>query len=300
LRVLVTGGAGFIGRQTVRRLVERGDEITVIDLKPAADEGVRHVQGDIRSPDDVARALSQGTDAVIHLAALTRVLDSMNDPDGTFRTNVYGTHLLLERARVASAGCFVLASTNAVVGDVGTTVINEKVAVHPLTPYGATKAAGEMLMSAYSASYGLKTTVLRFTNVYGKGMQQKDSVIPRLMRAALSGGGIQVYGDGEQVRDYVYISDVVQSIELAMALPRSDLLTIGSGMSVSMNELHRIACEVTGIEIGKQHVPAKPGEMPAVIVDNSHATGLGWRPQHDIRSGLAETWHDFEANTAAS
>ena len=296
MRVLVTGGAGFIGRQTVRELLERGDEVSVIDLKPAVDEGVRHVQGDIRDPEAVADALSPGTEAVVHLAALTRVLDSMNDPDGTFRTNLLGTHLLLESARVTGAAAFVLASTNAVVGDVGRTVIHERMPTRPLTPYGATKAAGEMLLSAYAASYGVKTVALRFTNVYGRGMQLKDSVVPRLMRAALNGGGIQVYGDGEQVRDYVYVADVVKSIELAVALPGADVLTIGSGQSISMNELHRIACEVTGVDIGKEHVEAKQGEMPAVIVDNTHAREMGWSPDHDIASGMAATWEDFKAS----
>lgn len=296
MRVLVTGGAGFIGRQTVRRLLGRGDDVAVIDLEPAADAAARHVQGDIRDPRAVAEALSEGTDAVVHLAALTRVLDSMNDPDGTFRTNVLGTHLLLERARETGTGAFVLASTNAVVGDVGSRVINEQIAVRPLTPYGATKAAGEMLMSAYSASYGLKTVALRFTNVYGEGMQLKDSVIARLMRAALSGGGIQIYGDGEQVRDYVYVSDVVQSIELAMSLPVSDVLTIGLGHSVSMNELFAICCEVTGVEIAREHIAAKAGEMPAVIVDNSHARQMGWVPEHDIVAGMKATWEDFKLN----
>jgi len=223
------------------------------------------------------------------------VLDSVNDPDGTFRTNVVGTHHLLERARTAGTPSFVLASTNAVVGDVGRNVIDENSPIHPLTPYGATKAAGEMLLSAYSASYGLKTVALRFTNVYGRGMQLKDSVIARMMRAALAGGGIQIYGDGEQVRDYVYVTDVTAAIELAIGLARSETLTIGAAESVSMNDLHRIACEVTGVDIGKEHVAAKAGEMPAVIVDNRRALSRGWRPEHDIRAGIMATWEDFKA-----
>lgn len=298
MRVLVTGGAGFIGRQLVRSLLERGDEVTVVDLKEQADEAVRHVQGDLRDPAVTAEALTAGTDAVVHLAALTRVLDSINDPDGVFRTNVLATHYLLERSRELSVPSFVFASTNAVVGDVGSSTIVEAMPLRPLTPYGATKAAAEMLMSAYSASYGMKTVALRFTNVYGRGMQVKDSVIARLMRAALSGGGIEIYGDGSQVRDYVYVSDVVASIELGIALPSSDVLVIGSGQSVSMVELHRIACEVTGVEIGATHIAAKAGEMPAVIVDNSHAKSRGWTPRHTVASGVAETWQDFRSSQA--
>ncbi|MGO9197931.1 MAG: NAD-dependent epimerase/dehydratase family protein [Acidimicrobiales bacterium] len=295
MRVLVTGGAGFIGRQVVRSLLERGDDVTVVDLKEQADDGVRHVQGDLRDRAVTHESLSAGTEAVVHLAALTRVLDSINDPDGVFRTNMIATHYLLERSRELGVPSFVFASTNAVVGDVGSKVIVEDMPLRPLTPYGATKAAAENLLSAYSASYGLKAVALRFTNVYGRGMQVKDSVIARLMRAALSGGGIEVYGDGTQVRDYVYVTDVVAAIELGISLPGSDVLVIGSGTSVSMLDLHRITCEVTGVDIGISHVPGKPGEMPAVIVDNSHARSAGWVPEHDIHSGVEATWKDFLA-----
>ncbi|HLI44885.1 MAG TPA: NAD-dependent epimerase/dehydratase family protein [Acidimicrobiales bacterium] len=293
MRVLVTGGAGFIGRQVVARLLERGDEVTVVDLKPQADEGVRHVQADLREPATVLECLDDGADAVVHLAALTRVLDSVKDPDGVFRTNVLGTHLILERCRTLGVPGFVFASTNAVVGDVGSSVITEEMVLRPLTPYGATKAAGEHLLAAYGACYGLHAVALRFTNVYGRGMQVKDSVIARLMRAALTEGGIQIYGDGSQVRDYVYVTDVVEAIELALELDRSDTFVIGSGESVSMLELHRIACEVTGVEIGAEHVPGQPGEMPAVVVDNSHAREAGWAPRHDLRAGIEATWKDF-------
>jgi UDP-glucose 4-epimerase len=293
VHVLVTGGAGFIGRQLVRNLLERGDEVTVVDLKEQADEGVRHVQGDLRERETIERALVEGTDAVVHLAALTRVLDSINDPDGVFQTNMLATHYILERCRHLSTTSFVFASTNAVVGDVGTQLIVENMPLRPLTPYGATKAAAENLMSAYSACYGLKTVALRFTNVYGRGMQVKDTMIARLMKAAMSGQGIQIYGDGKQVRDYVYVTDVVAAIELAIGLPESDTLVIGTGESVSMLDLYALTCEATGVQIPMEHVAAKPGEMPAVIVDNRHALGLGWKPEHDIRSGIRAGWEDF-------
>ena len=295
MRVVVTGGSGFIGTQTVRRLLERGDEVTVVDLKRSAEEHIRLVQGDLRDRAVVEDALAPGTDAVVHLAAMTSVLQSVNDPDGVFRTNLEATHLLLERCRQLGIGRFVFASTNAVVGDVGRARINEQMVLRPLTPYGSTKAAAEMLLSAYSASFGLTTGVLRFTNVYGRGMQLKDSVVARLMRAAMAGGGIQIYGDGEQVRDYVYVTDAVAAIELGLSLPESDTLTIGAGESVSMNQLHQIACEVTGVEIGTEHIDPKPGEMPAVIVDISHGATRGYVPAYDVRSGVRATWEDFLA-----
>jgi UDP-glucose 4-epimerase len=232
---------------------------------------------------------------VIHLAAITSVLQSVDDPDGVFRTNVLATEFLLESCRRLGVRRFVFASTNAVAGNVGASVINETIPLLPLTPYGATKAASEMLLSAYAASYGIITVALRFTNVYGIGMQMKDSVIARLMRAALTGGGIEIYGDGEQQRDYLFVTDAVAALMLGLELEAPNVLTIGSSESVSMNTLHRLACVATGVEIGATHIPGKPGEMPAVIVDTSRAASLGFTPDYDVAAGLAATWKDFTA-----
>lgn len=293
MRVLVTGGSGFVGTHLVRRLRARGDEVTIVDLNPPADASVPAVVGDLRDRGVVEEALAPGTDAVVHLAAITSVLLSKNDPDSCFRTNVLATEYLLEQARVVGCRRFVFASSNAVIGDVGTAKIHAEMPMRPLTPYGATKAAAEMLMSAYGASYGLIPVALRFSNIYGAGMQVKDSVVARLMRAALAGGGIQIYGDGEQIRDYVYVSDACASIELALARDEPATLSIGSGESVSMNALHRLACEVTGVEIGATHVDAKAGEMPAVYIDTRAAAAAGFQAEYDLRRGLAETWDDF-------
>lgn len=296
MHVVVTGGSGFIGRHVVSRLAARGDEVVVVDLKPFPSSEVACVVGDLRDPEVVARAVTPGTDSVVHLAAITSVLLSAKDPHAVFQTNVDATELLLERCRELGVGRFVFASTNAVAGNVGSVTIDEAVLPRPLTPYGATKAAAEMLLCAYAASYQMSTVALRFTNVYGAGMQTKDSVVARLMRSALGGGAIQIYGDGEQRRDYVYVTDVVSSIELGLALPAPDTLTIGGGKSVSMNELWQTARAVTGVEIAAEHVPAKPGEMPAVVVDTSHARSLGFAPSFELDSGLAATWEDFRRN----
>jgi UDP-glucose 4-epimerase len=297
MRVVVTGGSGFIGRHVVARLRAHGDEVSVVDLRPFPDPDLRCVVGDLRERAVVDEALADGTDAVVHLAAITSVLQSVKDPHEVFRTNVVATEHLLERSREIGIRRFVLASTNAVAGDVGRACIDESLVLRPLTPYGATKAAAEMLMSAYAASYGIVTVALRLTNVYGIGMQEKDSVVARLMRAALSGGGIEIYGDGEQLRDYVFVTDVAEAFEHALGLDEPTVLTIGAGRSVSMNELHDLACEVTRVAIGKRHVEAKPGEMPAVVVDISRARASGWQPRHDVRDGLAATWQDFGGPT---
>jgi UDP-glucose 4-epimerase len=292
-RVLVTGGSGFIGRRLVRALLDAGADVTVADRRPFPGGQVRTILGDLCDPSVVARAIQPGTDALFHLAAVTRVLLSVEDPAGTYRLNVDATAGLLEQARLHGVGTFVLASTNAVTGDVGTATITEQATLRPLTPYGATKAAGEMLLSAYAASYGMTCSALRFTNVYGPGMQEKDSLIPRLMRAAAGGHGVQVYGDGTQVRDLVHVDDIVAGTLAAFRTAYSGPLILGSGESVSVNDILAAARAVTGADLPAEHVQAKPGEMPAVIVDITAARAVGYEPAHDLKSGLATVWPEF-------
>jgi UDP-glucose 4-epimerase len=292
-RVLVTGGSGFIGRRLVRALIVAGADVTVADRRPFPGGDVRTVVGDLCDPAVVARAIEPGTDTVFHLAAITRVLLSVDDPAGTYRLNVDATAGLLEQARIHGVGTFVLASTNAVAGNVGTSVITEQTLLRPLTPYGATKAAGELLLGAYAACYGMTCSSLRFTNVYGPGMQEKDSLIPRLMRAAASGRGVEVYGDGSQVRDLVHVDDLIQGIFAAWRARHTGPLILGAGDSVSVTDILTAARSVTGAELPATHVPAKPGEMPAVIVDISAARALGYTPTHDLKSGLATVWPEF-------
>jgi UDP-glucose 4-epimerase len=292
-QVLVTGGSGFIGRRLVRALLLSGADVTVADLRAFPDDAVRSVVGDLRDPAVVTAAVRPGTDVIIHLAAVTRVLLSIEDPAGTHALNVDATAGLLEQARISGVGSFVFASTNAVTGDVGRATITEQIPLRPLTPYGATKAAGEMLLGAYAACYGITGCALRFSNVYGPGMAEKDSFIPRLMRAAAGGKGVQVYGDGAQVRDLVHVDDIVAGIRIAMQAGFTGPLILGAGESVTVNEIVATARSVTGKEIPVDNVPAKPGEMPAVIIDISAARALGYKPGHDLKSGMATVWPEF-------
>lgn len=297
-RVLVTGGSGFIGRGVVRGLGSAGAEVTVVDHRPSPDPDVETVVGDLRDPAVRDAAVVPGIDGIVHLAAVTSVLKSTQDPLGTYETNVAVTAALLELARQRGAQRFILASTNAVTGDIGDGVISEDVPLRPLTPYGATKAAGEMLLSAYGSSYGLAGTALRLTNVYGPGMSGKDSLVPRLMRAALAGDGVQVYGDGEQRRDFVFVDDVVQAMLLVWRHRHRGPLVVGSGRSVSVNELVEGARRATGHPIPANRVAAKAGEMPAVIVSIERARALGFRPTVGLDEGLAAVWDDFRSGAA--
>jgi UDP-glucose 4-epimerase len=293
-RVLVTGAAGFIGRAVVAALRERGVPVTAVDREPpdaSWDDGVHVVTGDLAEQETCIAAFETRPTAVVHLAALTSVLRSVDAPMQTFAQNVTITQVLLELSRGSGVDRFVLASTNAVVGDVGTSTITADLPLRPLTPYGATKAACEMLLSAYSGSYGMATTALRFTNVYGPGMSHKDSFVPRMMRAALTGTGVRVYGDGQQRRDLVFIDDVVSAVLLALDSKYDGRAIIGSGRSVSVLEMIEAVRTVTGCPVPAEHIDAPAGEMPAVVVDITN--DLGYQPTISFEDGLARTWQYF-------
>ena len=217
-RVLVTGGSGFIGRHVVSALTADGAEVRVVDLQPHPDPSVDLVQGDIADGDVLARAFAGGFDSIVHLAAVTSVLRSLEQPDLTFRTNVAGTHALLEAGRAAGVTSLAFASTNAVTGPMEAPKITEAARLRPLTPYGSTKAAGEMLMSAYTASYGLRCACIRLTNVYGPGMQAKDSIVARLMRAIRLGTTFEIYGDGSRCATTSTPLDVVAAMRLGLTV----------------------------------------------------------------------------------
>ncbi len=293
-RILVTGGSGFIGRHMVAQLTAAGARVRVIDLEPHPDPSVDIVVGDLADPEVVSASLEGGVDAVVHLAAITSVLRSLEAPELTYRTNVAATAALLEAGRHAGVRTLAFASTNAVTGPMEAPAITESATLRPLTPYGSTKAAGEMLMSAYTASYGVRCACLRLTNVYGLGMQAKDSIVARLMRAIRTGGSFEVYGDGRQVRDYVNASDVVAAFRLALTSEAwAGPVVIGTGHSLSVLEVVAAVRRVTGAELEVRHGPAKAGEMPAVIVDPSKARAAGWKPRVSFEAGLAAVWDEW-------
>jgi UDP-glucose 4-epimerase len=296
-RVLVTGGSGFIGRHVVAELSRVGARVRVIDLQPYPDDSVDVVLGDIADPDAVARALAGGMDSIVHLAAITSVLKSIEEPELTFRTNVIGTNTVLEAGRAAGVTSLAFASTNAVTGPMTTPRISEAQVLNPLTPYGATKAADEMLMSAFTAVYGMRCAAIRLTNVYGPGMQAKDSIIARLMRCIRLGTEFEVYGDGSQIRDYVHAQDVMAAMKLALTHEQwAGPMVIGSGQSLSVLDVIGAVEQVSGHEIAFHHGPAKAGEMPAVVVDPAKAHAAGWSPRYPrLADGLVGVWEEWSA-----
>jgi UDP-glucose 4-epimerase len=293
LHIVVTGGAGFIGRAVVRRLLDLGHRVAVADQVPGDLPDVCYRTGDLRHPAAIESAIPRGTEVVIHLAAATSVLGSVACPVEVYHQNVAATAGLLERARIVGVRQFVFSSTNAVVGDVGTRTIREATPLQPLTPYGATKASAEMLIAGYAHAYGIAGTVLRLSNVYGPGMQAKDTLIARLMRAALTERPVGIYGNGQQERDYVYIDDATSAFTLALDQPWDGPLVVGSGTSVSVNRVHETATEIWGVPIPVQRLEPRAGEMPAVRVDISRARARGYSPAVSLAAGLKAVWDDY-------
>jgi UDP-glucose 4-epimerase len=290
----VTGASGFIGRPVVARLRAAGHEVSAADLHAFPDPAVPTVVGDLCDPDVREQAVAAGTDVIIHLAAATSVLGSIERPVHVYDTNVAMTAGLAELARTVGVGTFVLASTNAVVGDVGTSTIVEDLPLAPLTPYGATKASAEMLLSGYSGSFGLRAPMVRLTNVYGPGMAHKDSFVPRLMKAARDGAGVEIYGDGEQRRDLVFVGDAAAAfVQAATDWPTGPVI-IGGDRSYTVNEIAECARQATGRPIPGTQVPPKPGEMPAVVVDVARARRRGYAPSTSLADGMVQAWADFE------
>jgi UDP-glucose 4-epimerase len=291
--ILVTGGSGFVGRSVVPALRAAGARVRVVDRIPYPDPTVPTVTGDLCDPAVRDAAVTDDVSGIVHLAAFTSVLGSLADPAGVHENNVTVTAGLLELARRRGIGRFLMSSTNAVTGDIGTGTIHEGLPLRPLTPYGATKAAAEMLMSGYAGGYGMKTCALRLTNVYGPGMELKDSFVPRLMRAARAGTTIQVYGDGMQRRDLVHTDDVVAGLFVAWGAEHVGPLIIGAGQSITVLDIIAGVERVVGVPIAREHVPAKAGEMPAVIVSIDRARALGYLPRVSLDAGLATVWDDL-------
>jgi UDP-glucose 4-epimerase len=300
--VLITGGAGFIGRHLADHLVGRGDvAVTVLDNESLGDrrhldlEAVRFIHGDLRNRDELRAALT-GQDAVVHLAADTRVMDSIEHPGFNFENNVVGTFNLLELARDLGIGRIVAASTGgAVLGDV-TPPVHEEMTPHPTSPYGASKLMLEGYLGAFSASYGLSGCALRFSNIYGPRSFHKGSVVAHFFKRILAGETLEVFGDGSQARDYLYIGDLVEVIGSALDDQAEGAFQLGSGRPTTIDQLLDAMREVTGLELDVTYSDFRPGEVRVTWCQIDKARELlGFDPRTSLVDGLERTWSWFQA-----
>jgi len=253
------------------------------------------VSGDIRDPVAVRRALA-GVDAVVHLAADTRVIPSIENPHFNMDVNLVGTFTVLDAMREAGVGTFVNASTGGAIVGTAAPPVHEEMVPRPLSPYGASKLAVEGYCSAFAASYGLSCLSLRFSNVYGPRSFHKGSVVALFLRQILNGEQLVVYGDGSQTRDYVYVSDLCDGIISGLASASSGVIQLGSGIPVSLDELiSRIRAVVAPRSVDVTYEPFREGEVRNTYCDISRAASvLGYRPTIALEEGLSATWEWFQ------
>lgn len=302
-RIVVTGGAGFVGSNLIARLQSLGGfDVVVLDnevlgsREAIADLDTTFIKGDICDPKAVEQAL-EGADAVVHLAADTRVIPSISEPMFNFDVNVGGSLMILEAMRKLGIDRIINASTGgAIIGEADPPV-HEGMVASPASPYGASKLAVEGYCSAYSACYGIKAASLRFSNVYGPRSWHKGSVVALFIKQILRGETLVVYGDGEQTRDYVHAQDLSDGIVAAIQSDASGPIQLGTGIGTPLNEMIEMLREISGEDIVVDYQPFRDGEIVHTWCDISHARAvLGYDPKIVLRDGLEESWRWFVDN----
>jgi dTDP-glucose 4,6-dehydratase len=296
VRVLVTGGCGFIGSHFVKLLVARGHDVVVLDKltyagNPANLEGIPHrfMLGDVADPVAVDEA-AEGCSAIVNFAAETHVDRSILESSPFVRTDVEGTRVLLEAARVRDAR-FVQVSTDEVYGDVpGDAFSREDDALRPSSPYSAAKAGGDLLVLAYVRTYGVNASITRGSNTYGPN-QYPEKLVALFVTNALDGEPLPLYGDGRQTRDWLYVEDHCSAIELVLTDGGSgEVYNVGAGEEVPNVEVTRRIVELTGCDESLiRHVEDRPGHDRRYALDSSKIRSLGWAPARRLDDGLAET-----------
>ncbi len=298
MNTLVTGGAGFIGSNIVRLLVEEGHQVTVLDNLSSgygcnldAFPGVRFIEGDIRDEATVNRATA-GVEVVFHVAASVGNARSIERPIEDSEINVIGTLRVLEAARQAGVRKIVQSSSAGVFGELKTLPIGEDHPAEPDSPYGASKLAAEKLCLAYRKIYDLEVVCLRYFNVYGINQRYDayGNVIPIFAHRMLQGMSLTIFGDGEQTRDFINVRDVaLANYQSAIGKGVSGAFNIGSGTRVTINRLARLMSEVAGIPTVIEYGPARSGDVRHSLADISAAREvLGYKPSVELQEGLNE------------
>lgn len=318
---LITGGCGFVGTSLISYLqAEGGHQVRVLDnlstgtredlelvcsfVEKGVDAidttvlGVELIVGDILD-EDLALVVTKGVDVIVHLAANTGVGPSVENPRADCNTNVLGTFNYLEAARHNDIKRFIFASSGAPIGEIEPP-IHEEVPPHPVSPYGASKLAGEGYCSVYNKSFGIDTVALRFGNVYGPGSIHKRSVIAKFIRQALSGETLEIFGDGSQTRDFIYIDDLIRAIVLASTSANigGEVFQIATNHETTVGEIaEKLAAllERKGIsDISIINSESRIGDVQRNFSDTRKAKSrLGWSATTDLYAGLKKTVNYF-------
>jgi UDP-glucose 4-epimerase len=312
MKLLVTGGAGYIGSIVSRRLLDAGHEVVVLDnlergYREAIAPQARFVHADLREAAQVHAALGEGFDGVLHFAALALVAESVSNPERYYRTNVQGTLNLLEAMRDASVGRLVFSSTCAVYGQPDEVPIREDAPPRPANAYGASKLAVDGMIGDFCTAYGLGAVSLRYFNVAGASAgagedhEPETHLIPNVLRTAQGRNPeVEVFGtdyptpDGTAIRDYIHIEDLADAHLLALdaTTPAThEIFNLGTGIGYSVREVIDTVRTVTGVEIPTVERARRPGDPPRLVAGAQKIRSqLGWEPRHDLRSMVADAW----------
>jgi len=316
---LITGGCGFLGRNLIKHLVQNNTNLNIrvidnysvgtpndlayiessFDVIDTIDQlnweaNMQVIQGDIMDAA-MAEKVTKGADVVVHLAANTGVGPSVENPRMDCTTNVIGTFNYLEGCRINNVGRFVFASSGAPIGECNPP-IHEELACHPVSPYGASKLAGEAYCSAYNRTFGVDTVALRFGNVYGPGSTHKSSVVAKFIRKAMNGETLEIYGSGKQTRDFIYTGDLVNAIWLAATKAGigGEVFQIATNKETTVLEVTEQLLEVMkseGIEnVNVIHGEKRLGDVMRNFSDTTKAKEvLGWQCESSLSGGLQKT-----------
>jgi UDP-glucose 4-epimerase len=303
LRALVTGGAGFIGSHLVDRLVDAGHDVIVLDnFSTGRARNLSHtrsrpnfqlVRGDIRRiPRSLVKRLRR-VDGVCHLAALTSVQESIKDPVSTTEVNVTGTLNVLAAAKALKAERVMFASSAAVYGTPRAFPISEEASVSPISPYGASKAASELYLGSFEENHGIEAFSLRYFNVYGPRQTPSEyaGVISTFAKRALQQQPLQIFGDGSQTRDFIYVSDVVDATIAALEKPlKGKVFNIATGSEITILELAKTVKKITNSGSDLKLGPPRSGDIARSVADITKARNeLGFAPRKSLDQGLFAT-----------
>ncbi|MGH2468383.1 MAG: NAD-dependent epimerase/dehydratase family protein [Candidatus Limnocylindrales bacterium] len=298
-RVLVTGGAGFVGGAVARRLVEYGARVTILDdlftgQRETVPEAATFVAGSV-TDETLVRELVADAAIVFHLAA-RNIIASTKNPRDDFATNIGGTLNVLLAARDSRPERVVYTSSTSIYGNPRTVPINEDDSFLLLSPYAVSKLAGENYCSAFYESYSLAVASVRYSNIYGPGQRPDNpycGVVSKFLTAAFDGSPLSIHGDGEQERDFTYIDDAVDATLLAAIHPRAegDVFNVGTGIGTSVNDLAAFIGEAVGVPIAVEHIDRRDiDNIRRRVVNIEKARRmLRWSPQITIRQGLVDT-----------
>src|ERR1700674_2056114 len=308
MRYLVTGGAGFIGSNTVDELVRRGHSVVVLDdLSGGKEENlaeirnkITFIKGSIIDIEIIRRAIYEA-DYVVHLAARTSVPFSMKDPIETNRINIDGTLNVLVAARDAKVKRVVFAASSSAYGETPTLPKTESMQPQPISPYGVTKYVGELYAQTFGRCYGLENVSLRYFNIFGPRQDPGSpysGVLAKFCTAFLEDAQPVIFGDGEQTRDFTYVENAVQANLLACEAPNvsGKVFNVGVGGRVSLNEVVRVLAKISGKTLVTKYEPPRDGDIRDSQADISQARELlGYEPQVSFEEGLSRTYEWYRA-----